>query len=228
MLILEGTSEVSVDFQKYILTAGDILFLFPNRIHHKEKSNAPNILLCFGASLCPDYAEFFENKTPLSPVLKSLGNSAEIRYLFSQIPLEFKREQPLSRQIMRGYINAIMGLLLRSCELRDCINTNVTIERKVIDYCTKHFRGNITLEKISNEIGISKYYISHLFPQRLGLGLFDFITTLRLNEACRLLLYREKVSYVAMASGFSSIRVFNYTFKLKYGITPTEYRNQYS
>lgn len=227
MLISKGTAIVSVDFQQYTLTAGDILFLFPNRIHHKEKSDSPNTLLRFGLNRCPAYTNIFENKIPISPVLKSLGTKNEIQYLFSQITLEFQKKQPFSASIMDGYINALIGLLLRECELQECIYTNVTLEMKVISYCAKNFRDNISLDQISNEFGISKYYLSHLFSQRVGIGLFDFITTLRLNEACRLLSYGEKAAYVAMASGFSSIRVFNYTFKQKYGITPTEYKTNY-
>lgn len=227
MYVKSGTAVVSVDFQQYTLTAGDVLFLFPNRIHSKKESEAHNVVLRFDTLRCPAYKGIFENKIPASPVLKAAGNDDEVLNLFSKIPWEYQQGQSYSTAIIDGYINALIGILLRKCHLQDCVYTNTTLEMNVISYCAKNYRNNVTLIQIADEFGISKYYLSHMFSQRVGIKLFDFLITLRLNEACRLLSCGEKASYVAMAAGFSSVRVFNYTFKQKYDMTPTQYREKY-
>lgn len=227
MLVCSGEVEISVDFRPHTLRSGDIMFLFPNRIHNKNESVARNIVLRFSVDLCPSFKEIFENRIPVSPVLEGVGGEPLINKLFTQIASEFQQAKTYSTAVINGYLNALVGTLLRACDLRECVYTNTSLEMKIITLCSNSFRNNLTHASIAAELGVSKYYLSHMFTQRLGMTLSDFITTLRLNEASRLLSSGEKVSHAAMASGFSSVRVFNYTFKRKFDLTPTEYREKY-
>ena len=54
----------------------------------------------------------------------------------------------------------------------------------------------------------------------------DFINNLRIEHARGLLSRGGRITDVAYASGFSSIRTFNRVFSEEYGCSPSEYRKK--
>jgi AraC-like DNA-binding protein len=57
----------------------------------------------------------------------------------------------------------------------------------------------------------------------------SFFADLRLKAACKLLKEGKlKIIDVALESGYSSLALFNYLFKRKYHVTPSQWRKQYA
>ena len=60
---------------------------------------------------------------------------------------------------------------------------------------------------------MGKYYISHLFKDRLGIGFHEYVNMMRVNEATKLLTETtESVTDIAYQVGFSCPRSFNRAF----------------
>ena len=76
---------------------------------------------------------------------------------------------------------------------------------------------------ISEALHLNKYYISHMFKERMNIGFTDFINSLRTEHACELLKKDVSITDVAFSSGFSSIRTFNRVFLENTGMTPRDY-----
>ncbi|MFR8317632.1 MAG: helix-turn-helix transcriptional regulator [Catenibacillus sp.] len=95
----------------------------------------------------------------------------------------------------------------------------------ILNYCTAHVHEPLLLEQVAKILHLSKYYISHLFSEKLHMTYGTYIHTLKITEAAKLL---EKSDYsvteVAFASGFNSMRTFNRVFKKYTGVTPQDYR----
>ena len=99
----------------------------------------------------------------------------------------------------------------------------------VLDYLDEHYSEDITLEKVADVAGFSKFHFSRLFKQCSGYNFYDYICYRRIKAAEMLLLKPgSSITEVALQSGFSSLSTFNRTFKKIKGCTPSEYRNLFS
>lgn len=98
--------------------------------------------------------------------------------------------------------------------------------RMIKEYIRDNLSRNITLLSISQVVCYNEAYISRIFKQNEGIGIFEYITLQRIHYAKNLLLDPElSIQEVAIRSGFSTSQYFSIVFKKKQGMTPGEYRN---
>lgn len=95
--------------------------------------------------------------------------------------------------------------------------------KRLLQYCSENYTEPLTLDSISSNLHLNKYYISHIFKERMDIGFTDFVNNLRIEHACGLLERGVSITEVAFSSGFSSIRTFNRCFLQNMGMTPREY-----
>lgn len=89
----------------------------------------------------------------------------------------------------------------------------------------QHFLGDLSLEAIAKEVGISPYYLSKLFKESEGVNYIDYVTKLRINYAKERLSGSDRsVKEVCYESGYSDPNYFSRIFKKWVGVTPTEFR----
>lgn len=84
-------------------------------------------------------------------------------------------------------------------------------------------------QSVIDRFHLTKDQASRVFSQGSDHdNISDFITKCRLDHARRLLVSRPDMSIgdIATASGFGVRNTFNRSFKAKYGLTPTEFREQ--
>ncbi|MBO6127304.1 MAG: helix-turn-helix transcriptional regulator [Pseudobutyrivibrio sp.] len=92
-------------------------------------------------------------------------------------------------------------------------------------YLENHFGDEISMEQLSNDFFISKYYISREFKKYMGIGLWDYLTGLRINYAKEQLKDSDQsVSEIAIACGIPNVSHFINIFKSREGVTPLTYR----
>ena len=95
----------------------------------------------------------------------------------------------------------------------------------ILEFCSAHFTEEISLETVAASLHLSRCYISHLFSQTLKTTLPEYVHSLRLSDAARLLRQTDQnVTRIALDLGFGSLRNFNRVFLKQIGMTPTEYR----
>ena len=96
----------------------------------------------------------------------------------------------------------------------------------VLDFIDINYAEDISLDKMADMAGFSKYHFSRLFTQYTGHTFCDYLNLRRIRAAEILLSGDElTVTEAAMQSGFSSIATFNRVFKSLKNCSPTEYRN---
>lgn len=94
-------------------------------------------------------------------------------------------------------------------------------------YIEQHFAEELSLQGMSERFYLSREYISRRFKQQYGLNLSEYVLTIRMNEAKRLLeTSRQRIYEVAQAVGFSDDKYFRKVFKKQVGVTPNEFREQ--
>lgn len=100
--------------------------------------------------------------------------------------------------------------------------------KKIIRYIQENLDGELNLEKLSQQQGISSRYVRKYFEHQIGMGANEYITMLRIGKAKRLLWNQEhSATEVALMSGFSSSQYFCKVFRKHLGVTPAEYRKQW-
>jgi len=106
------------------------------------------------------------------------------------------------------------------------IRHDLTIQ-KAINLIQQRYWDDLSLSRVSDELKISKYHLSHRFKGVMGMTFREYLTTLRLEKAKELLPSRHlSVTEVAQTVGFSDLPRFDKVFKRHTGVTPSSYRAQ--
>ena len=83
----------------------------------------------------------------------------------------------------------------------------------------------VTVEAVTKELGYTRQYISGRFHRVTGRLLSHFLKEKRLEKAARLLKGGNiRVSQVARRCGFDSENYFRQQFRLRYGMSPRQFR----
>lgn len=97
--------------------------------------------------------------------------------------------------------------------------------RRITEYINENFCESISLDTIAQSIGLSRYYVSHLFKELMNTTFVNYVNELRLTRAAMLLTTTDApVIEIAGMSGFNNISNFNRAFKMYYDTTPSKYR----
>lgn len=95
-------------------------------------------------------------------------------------------------------------------------------------YTMDNFYKDIKLKDIANIIHMVPNAFCHYFRSRTGKTYFDFLISVRIEHACKLLKEKnDSITSVCNDSGFSNLSNFNRYFKLQTGATPLEYRRNF-
>ncbi|WP_372662469.1 response regulator [Cohnella sp.] len=98
---------------------------------------------------------------------------------------------------------------------------------KVKKYIDGHFRENIYLKGIASEFHMNPIYLGQLFRKNYGVYFNEYVLSLRIEEAKRLLRQTKKRMYeIAEQVGFQNADYFATQFEKLEKMTPTDYRNK--
>ena len=100
------------------------------------------------------------------------------------------------------------------------------IIKDTIDYLNKNFRDKLTLKDTADLFHVNQSYLSLLFKKEMGKNFTEYLTSLRLGEAKKLLKKTSlNLTQIAYRCGFDDQSYFSKVFKKVEGITPRNYRS---
>lgn len=112
----------------------------------------------------------------------------------------------------------------RHIAMRQQERTDSVVDKAKLHIASR-FLGDLSLETMAKELGISPYYLSKLFKESEGVNYIDYVTKLRIDYAKDKLNSSDKsVKEVCYESGYSDPNYFSRIFKKWVGVTPTEFR----
>lgn len=89
-------------------------------------------------------------------------------------------------------------------------------------------RKELALSEVAASVGLSDKYLNSLVKEVTGMTINQLIVRLRLEEAARLLKDPAiRIYEICDRIGYTDQDYFRETFKKQFGLTPTEYRNEY-
>ncbi|WP_347916235.1 helix-turn-helix transcriptional regulator, partial [Clostridium saudiense] len=100
----------------------------------------------------------------------------------------------------------------------------------LVNKLPQHLHMNIesfmSLDKISEHLGITPEYASTCFKKHMGISLMKYSKKIKIDRAKVLLLTTNKSMLdIAISLGFYDQSHFSRTFKSFEGVTPSEFRN---
>lgn len=222
--VISGTSSVCVDRKRDVLTSGDFFISFPNQIHYYEGSQTGEYLLVI---FSPDI--LFELKDTLYRSIpgENILHHTESRS-FVHLLMKARNTGGAYHQTARaGLLNQAMAEILSELTLLARARTDHSTLQEILHYCASNFADEITLDTVANALRISKFHISHLMNEQLGLSFVTYLNQLRIINACELLEDTDKtMAEISESVGFGSIRSFNRAFQKMMTMSPSQYRNR--
>ncbi len=104
------------------------------------------------------------------------------------------------------------------------------VERAIAYLRENYADPNISAQFIAEMYHITPSYFSRLFNERSGYAFPDYLATLRIEEAGKILLREtnRSIQEICEMVGYTNASYFTATFKKKYGITPGQFRKNHA
>lgn len=97
----------------------------------------------------------------------------------------------------------------------------------ICDYINNHLSDDLTLDSLAAFFYVSKYHISHVFKDNMGISPHQYIQKKRLQACKNGILSGTPFSNVYHQYGFHDYTAFYRAFKKEFGLSPKEFREQY-
>lgn len=100
-------------------------------------------------------------------------------------------------------------------------------DAEILNYVNTHFNDpNINIMQLALMFEMSTSYLSKTFKKIAGVGLLDYIHSLRIQRAKVLLETTDKtIKAISEETGYTNSLTMIRAFKRYEGITPSEYKN---
>lgn len=126
----------------------------------------------------------------------------------------------LSEDIVRSYC-----LLIDKNKYKD----KQAVVRNCIFYINDRIAEKVSLDNISDYLGVNKSYLSSIFNKDMGISIVDYIHDKRISNACYLLENTDfSISEIADYIGYFDTSYFIRIFKTITKVTPLKYRENLS
>lgn len=224
-----GHARAFIDSDVYDVCSGDLLVVFPNHIHRFEDIEEKNKyeLFIVNPDIVPELAQRISEENPQNPVVKVASSNPRLLSLIDILGNAAKFPSNSKQLLLKGYFLAFFAEVLEMLPMKNGKPDENQAMRTVVQYCSQNFTKDLSLAILEKELHLSKYYISHLFGEKLGIRFNDYVNSLRVSEACRLLrISNMNITEIADASGFGTLRTFNRAFIKQMNISPSDYRKK--
>lgn len=214
---LSSASETAENMSKQIFT-----FMEINDVTRIEET-----LDAFSDSLCRNAGT--PEKIKVSCITTVLDIKSFIVKSLGEKKAEQFRDEVIIGQI--GAMNSLYDIIkLMKTEFIEASNnfygrtTKSTMER-VVQYIRANYSQELRLEMLANIFGYNSAYLGKVFHQYTGDNFNNYLDSIRIAEAKRLLAMDEyKVYEVAERVGYTNINYFHNKFKKYVGISPLSYK----
>ena len=215
--VTEGEICVTVDKNKYLITPGNGILVFPNQSHSLHTEHYSRHVICiFSSQFVQSYRTVFKSMRPENP----------------QFPIDsFYIQQLVSLKENRNILQ-IKALLYSLCALLDQNTGYYKFDSKeellfrIFEFVENNYQNDCTLTALAKDTGYHSVYLSHYFKQHTGQTFSDYVNHYRIYEAAyHLQNSNKKILEIALACGYDSLRSFNRSFKRILNTTPSKYQS---
>ncbi len=231
VLVLQGSMKGKINRKEIMVNENELFFVNSGELHEtKSLKSITSITILISYELFKEYCNDIDNYYFDLTHKREAEN--EIKSLLYKCSLLYKTKQEFYELEISIILRKICAILLKECrKKRENLHyssydeKNLVNVKKAISYMEKNYENDISLNDISEEIGMVPTYFSRFFKSNTGDTFYNYLNKIRLYYAHRDLLNSDlSITEIALNNGFSNVKSFIELFKKAYGITPAKYR----
>ena len=226
-----GALEFYIDNRIWHLSAGDFLIVNSNEVHSVD-SPLPNETIVLQIPL-EMFEEYFTGEQFIWFTHEPGKRDERFMELMRELYRIYEEKTCGYDMKMMSVFYDILYYLVKDYRLpetgQDYVRKNKTLDRLsgITSYMKENYRNSLSLEKVAEEFGYSPTYLSRMFQKYAGITFKDHVQNIRLGHAVKDLESREySITEAAIRNGFSGSKALARAFRKKYGILPSEYREE--
>jgi AraC family transcriptional regulator len=155
----------------------------------------------------------------------AVARGGDVLWLAARLHREFRMADACSSLAIEGLVLEMLAVVGRSGTERD--RRDPPWMDRVVELLREEFRENLSLDRLSAEVGVDSVRISKAFRRSHGRTIGEFVQELRVRAACTRLLDPDvPLVDVALACGFSDQSHLTRIFKRVMGTTPGAFRKK--
>ena len=234
--ILEGSLEVTVPTETYVLQEMDYVVIDRNIIHATaSKPTSKYLLIQLPYAFLKDFLPHIHSfRISCICSIKQKDN----RSVLNSMRGTLKQLSHLYQNQYDGYTLEYYSLLFHFLHLlvthykQDISSlsrpkTEKYMERLsfVTEYVQEHYREPISLHEVANLLSINPEYFSRFFKKYMGMTFLEYVYSVRLQSAYQEILNTDiPIKEVQERNGFTNPKLFSRMFKEQYKTTPSQIR----
>lgn len=223
-----GDVEVVVAGKERIMQAGECALVFPYQIHSFASEGDVDMTLLIADM---EYVGEFQKELSDYELKNCFFHKNELSE-YGQKILELVRMSAYDKNIPyrldKGLLLVLLADIFQSLSLvPKTKRADLSVAQKLLQYINENILQELTAAEVARAVGISPYYLSHIFAEQLKISFPAYIAQQRLILACDMLKNtRKSVTEVVYETGFPNMRTFHRCFQKQFGCTPTEWRKK--
>lgn len=237
--VIDGAKHYNIDNQYLKVSKNQYLILNNSKIITEAKKGTKGLSLFLSPKLINEISHFYLGYNPSIKFLEIIQRSSnqKVKNLLDKIVYLYESDQALLNLQMDDLFITISELIIQEQVSIDNDfkrlkivkhNTKRELYKSIIEtkqYLNDNFKAKISLETISKDIGVSKYYLHRLFKEINGKTPLEYLTSIRIENAKNKLQYsKDSIFEIAITSGFDNTAYFSNIFKKHIGLSPTQFR----
>ncbi len=233
---LNGVVDIRVDGKEYTLKEKHFSVIESSQIHSTYSHSDPSMFLCIHLSkkllrnYLPDIEFHYISCIPDEIDDHSFPQYRRICELIETMTRLYIKETAFHSLEAEGILLQILAQLLRyfSVELFPAHTADTLSKerlRKIISYVEENFRNPISLQDVSDYLGLTKEYFCRFFKKNMGISFLNYLNEVRLSHIYQELQNTDaSISEIMERNGFTNQKYFNQAFKKQYNQTPSSIR----
>ncbi len=226
----EGDASYWVEGTVYKMSPGDIVIARGDEMHlmrHHSSTFYKRLVInvnndFFKNHSCLKYCKVFDER----PV--GVGN---------HFPAELVNESGLLDTLIRlkkymaeGEKPLVTGMLMEALYILNSLPENTSDEsgtvRDIVLFINENISQNLSLERLSEQFYISKYYLCRQFKKRMGISIGKYITRKRILLTRDIYAGGKSLTDACIAAGFGDYSSFYVAYKKLYNTSPKDILRQ--
>lgn len=223
--IIRGDVKVTFGKEESVLHAGDLFLSVPNLVHSycslEESSQTERYLI-----ICNIKIEDTTLGFPQIPIVRSKDIHKDILYALESLVMLYNSNDQPKQILAETFLKLLLLRTLPYMDREQIAGKYNDIEAmQITNYMQEHFQESLNLSQLEKDLKMSRYHISRVFSNIIGMSFSDYLHTLRIHYAKRLLLETDwSIMEIALESGFETQQTFNRAFQHIEKVTPSTFR----
>lgn len=227
-LLESGTCHYFIDNDAYDIQVGDIV-LIPKGIIHKTMYEENNVwrrlIYCSYKYIPTTVVPYFSS---MLYIYRNPKITERVFKIFDAIGEEYSSGDGFSEEVLMHYMHLFFFLLARNRDIEVPKKTGSIYTTQTIAYIKEKYGENVKLSEMAKQFSVSPEHLSRIFKRDTGLGISEYLSTVRLQQSQHLLRSSSALSVteIAQRCGFYDSNYFSKKFKEAYGVSPLRFRKQ--